>query len=306
MCSTLEFDADHFSPDMSKATRNNRINHELGDHNNRGAKETLMIQTESGDMIGVDGPSKKKTPPPTVTPENKKKRKKMMPRVSREKATQPMDAETSFFTESLGPNGDFLLFTGNIHRKRDPFLWPICEAIKDPSQKGGEVLVDAAKLDCRLANPKFLSLRKSPQENEKIPFKSPKGLFQMAVVAYPNKNNYTKELKKDPFHLEKMFFDECQKILARYDGKTNQLNQWTKANTFTVQGKYRPLDHVLMDETVGHILSVYFVDNETGNTREIYETLEEYETQDMFFSKNPKTDAYSDIAVAEYGYPRSS
>ena len=211
-----------FIPDMPNTLRKNRIEHELGHHNNPGQKETLMKVNENGDCISVpsttDRPGSRKHPPINVTPPRDTKKKKMMPRVSREQGQQPDDGDM-LFTESLGPNGEFLVLTGSRNGKGDPWLHPISLAIKDPRNNFGDMLVDPNIFDCRLHDPKHLYVKKSPDRNEKIPFRKKTLLFHMGVVACPNKDNFTKELKKDPFHLEKLFKSQCDIILEEYDKK---------------------------------------------------------------------------------------
>ena len=287
----------------------------LVNYNSVGAKETVIQQTQDGTMIGGTRKDPPVYPPsPTdleakrksvaeVTPEKKKKSKKM-PTIARGKGQlfRSTINDVILSTESLGPDGEFIVLTGSKQNKTNVFLKPILDTIERPHTNGhGNKLVDV--FDCRLSNARALYLRKSHEENEKIPLKNKPGLFEIGIVASTKKDNFEHELDLDPLYLEKLFKNECEKILKSYE--TNQGGRKKAVEyefvSLTKTG-WRPLDHVLLDETVGHVLCVYFLD-QGERSNGIYEKLKEFDIHDLFFSKHSKTNKYCAIAVKDFGYP---
>ena len=121
------------------------------------------------------------------------------------------------------------------------------------------------------------------------------------------KEEFEKEVEKNKFYLEELFKDECSKVLKQSELKQQARKNFshsipsTKWISLTKIG-YRPLDHVLLDETIAHLLFIYFVD-EHHPSNSIYQKLKESEMQDFFFSKHTDTDKYCDIAISDFGYP---
>ena len=221
------------------------------------------------------------------------------------------------YTESIGPEGDILLLTASTRDHQSAFMKPILDNIANP-KVGDKDLVDPEKFDCRISYPKSLYLRQSREVNAKISIPNKNKLYEIGIIAYPKKENYTVQLANDPLFLEKLFRNKCKSILQQaakqYENKNKNKNNdnvqgyvpWDQEHSLTSpDGKWRPLDHVLHDTAVGHFLSIYFVDKHTGSTTDVYQMLEEYGIQDMYFSKHSETGEYSYDAVHEFGYPQS-
>jgi len=302
-------------PNLSREMR------QLGNFNGVGAKETVIQQESDGTILA----GKRKEPPvyppsPTrvSTPNSKSvqitptKQRKKLPRVSRERGTQPGNRDdVILFTESLGPCGEIIVLTATKRDKSSVFLKPILDSIANPRSASANALVDPDKFDCRLFDPKSLYLRKSRQDNTMIPIAHKSNLYHIGIVAYAQKDNYQRELSTDQFYLEKMFRNECEKILKEHDTKHSKRNKpaqyvsWKPSHSLSKPwGHPRPLDHVLLDSAVGNVLGIYFVDKEDSNEKDVFGTLKQYEMEDSFFSRHPETNKYSDLAVNTYGYPK--
>ena len=305
----------------------NRELKKIADHNAVGAKEQIILPNEQGEMFASDT----KQPPicsspanvPTtdneaalVTPnardvtkrqgvqrngpaKNSIKKARTM-KVARDRGQQPLNHNATIFqTESLGPGGEIIVLTAFKRDNNDVFLKPILNNIANPTSDSGRALVDI--FDCRLSDPRHLYLRKSREENVKIPLRNKQGLFRIGIIAFTNKDNFKNKLKKDPFHLEKQFSSECEKILKAHNLKS-EFEPWKNSNSHTVDG-FRPLDHVLWDETVAHVLGVYFVDKDKENSTDVCNMLQEAGWENMFFSRHPVSNKYCDIAVTRFGFP---
>ena len=292
----------------------------LGNFNSVGAKEIVIQQETDGTIIGGARKEPPVYPPSPTTAESSLKRKakvitptkprKMMKRVARGKGQKPGNGDdVILFTESAGPDGNILILTATKRDKSSVFLKPILDAIEKPNSDSGRTLVDPNTFDCRLANPKSLWLRKSREDNEAIPIVNKPNLFQIGIVAYTNKDNHDAELSVDPNHLEKLFKTNCEKILKEHNMKQSNRRKpteflaWKPSHSLSKPGS-RPLDHVLVDKAVGHVLGICFVDEDTGNTNDVYNMLKECAMDNSFFSRHPKTNRYCDIAISEFGYPK--
>jgi len=273
----------------------------LRDFNTPGTKETSMKLGSHGEMIGT-APKKQKTA--TVTPTK-------MRRVARDRGKDlGNNDDIIFHTECLGPNGDFLVLTALKRDKSSVFLKPILDSIKEAKNGSENKLVNPDMFDCRLGDPRHCYIRKSRMVNEKIRIQN-KDFFHIGLIAYPNKENFEKELMEDQFHLEKMFRNECEKILKEHDKKTKRKTTqvfvpWKHFHSQTdVNRGFRPLDHVLLDDTVARVIGIYFLDKDNNNTQGIYDMLKANHVEDFFFSRHPQTNKYSKLAVENFGYPDS-
>ena len=132
----------------------------------------------------------------------------------------------------------------------------------------------------------------------------------MAFVACSNKEELSKvhgDLYSDKIALEKMFRDECEKVLLAEQKKRNlpreeRYVQWEKKHSLT-KTPPRAVDKILVDESVGHLLSAYFLENGCSSNA-IFKTLEQCDNSTGgFFSRKETTDSYSDIAIEDFGFP---
>ena len=273
----------------------------LRDHNTPGMKEVSMRLGKNGDMIGTT-PKKQKMATAVVTPTK-------MKRVARERGKDLGNSDDIMFrTERLGPNGDFLVVTALKRDKSSVFLKPILDSIKGGKNGTENKLVNPKVFDRCLGDPRHCCIRKSRMLNEKVRIEN-KDLFHIGVISCPNKDNFKKELMEDEFHLEKMFANECEKILKEHDMRTKRKTTqvfvpWKHAHSQTdVNRGFRPLDHVLLDDTVARVIGIHFLDKDNNNTQGICGMLKADGVQDFFFSKHPHTNKHSKLAVENFGCP---
>ena len=284
----------------------------LRSHNSTGAKEVSIQMMADGSMVGAkrkeyDAPASpttnlqsKKKPPANVTPI-----KKMMPRVPRDKSKTTWDvSDIILTTESVGPDGSFIILIGLKDDDTDVFMKPLLDSIKNP--KPGSKLCNPQVFDCRLYNPKNIFLRKSHEENKKIQLKVKNYLSQTAIIAYPNKNEFEEELENNNLFLEELLKDQCGHILQEHERKGiySKFVPMIEWKSLTKESGYRPLDHVLLDSTVASVLCNYFVnEDDSEGCCDIYKKLKELDIQDYFFSRHADTNKYSELAINKFGYP---
>ena len=312
-------------------------------HNSVGTKETVIERTPEGKMIGKKKPPPS-SPPPTAEENSQKQArlvtptKKKIKRLAQGAGAEPVDQNAYIInTESAGPNSDFIILTASkVSDKSGGYLKHILNSIQEPGPLlAAKELVNPDVFDCRLHLPLFL--RQSRENNSRV-VNDPKKMnsyYRIAIVAYPNKDNFSNQLASDPYFLERKFAQDCKTILdkaeankqwipkARNDDKklpstkdnnkkilsnqqkkpplSNKFLPWKNSHSRTIEGG-RPLDHILDDISVGHILGIYFVDKDTGRNDEIYNFLKEYGMEDSFFSRDGNG-KYSYHAITEYGFP---
>ena len=230
----------------------------------------------------------------------------MMPRIAKGKS-QPTWIKNQFFltTESVGPNGDFIVLTGYRCDNFDIYMTPILESIRKPNE--GSKLVDPNILDCRLYDPTSLYLRSTPELNQKIPLKNKPHLSRVGILAYPSKDNFQDQINENEFYLEEMFKEEVSNILKQHHSKQQKGSKFPssisiKWKSLSTKNKYRSLDQILTDESVAQVIYAYFVTN-ANDSHTIYQKLQDCDVQDSFYSKHAHTRKYCKIAVDDFGFP---
>ena len=126
-------------------------------------------------------------------------------------------------------------------------------------------------------------------------------------MAYPSKENFQDQLDKNEFYLEEMFKEEVSNILKQHrlkqqKGSKSPSSTFIKWKSLTKNNEYRPLDHILTDESVADVLCAYFVTN-ANDSHTIYQKLQDCDMQESFYSKHAHTRKYCKIAVDDFGFP---
>ena len=153
-------------------------------------------------------------------------------------------------------------------------------------------------------------LKTFPENNERKPngyvSKGGKEYCQTAIVADPNPEKFGPGQNGDILapDVEEGYHNTCIKALAEADGKKPaQLHTpWDPDFNCTTKTPFQPLDAIITDESVGHVLQTYVV-HKGQSQKDVYDMLNEGGHADGFYSRSATTGKYSQSAVNHFGYP---
>ena len=248
---------------------------------------------------------------------------KIEPGMGIRKRKKAPDSGTSYsdalFTESLGTIGEFIALIGIKKNGNGAFFQPLVKPVP-PS------LTNEDTVDIRISE--YLFLRQSRDDNKRVPTDSRGQYFRIGIVACPDKEKHFDVQKglvrQDYLVVEKMVRDSCAKELQTYNEKNYktrkiQFEQTRRGNipTRTVYDswnpnhhsktskelKFRPLDHVFIDEAIGYIMEYYACNS--PDRKEWYKELCSAQScfSPLTFFSRGKDNKFSDYAVTEFGYP---
>ena len=101
--------------------------------------------------------------------------------------------------------------------------------------------------------------------------------------------------------------DECKKILLNNNQgrKTKNLfKEWNPDLHSKTGNKFRFLDNIFTDESVGEIMFSYYFEANCDHSK-VFNVLQE-KNINGFYSKHELTNKYSDYAIKNFGFPNDN
>lgn len=209
-------------------------------------------------------------------------------------------------TESVGLGDMIILKIEKSESKIGGFIHPLA---KESFNKNC-IEFNEQNFNCH-SNNKHLFLRQSHENDIKIPLgkASANGVMhnKTAILCEPN-ISMLDDNGCCTVELEKKFRDVCFNILARANGRSidSKFLSWTSSHSLTAKtlartgGKYKSLDTVFVDETVGHILYECFIPSEIPKEK-VHEFLTKHKIKNIFTRK--KNGRFSAFAISEFNFP---
>ena len=216
---------------------------------------------------------------------------------------------STIYTERVGKFGEIMVCHVKKQNGNLGFMYPCVHAIRGSMENVGDQdhigfkLTNENDLDCRLGPTRddLLYLRKSREDNSKII--AANGYAAIAIVSFPNNDSLYG--LQEPIAYEKHFRDMVEMVLVSYDKRNNKegnfktkFAEWNPIEHSLTRPVPRLLDEVLIDDSVGEVLTRYVIgENDNGNA---YDAIKD---ENSYFSM--VDGSYSDYSIENFGFPKS-
>ena len=245
-----------------------------------------------------------------VSPSPSKKFKKFMKKGGKIGRNECRPSKPRIFTDKLvletaGPNGNFTVLKAvQSSNGLGAYIASLYEAVRKFENDEVNSCDLVEKFDSRMSTPLFL--RESHEKNKKLEngYESKGKVYhRVGFVGWPDE-------EADYLLREEKFRNECEKVLKDSNsgskGKLTQYVQWDPENHSKTHpgGKFRSLDEIFLDESVGDILRRYMMPSDLDDT-EAYKYLQE-NGSNKWFSRKKSNKKYSMYAVETFGFPAES